>query len=331
VIRSFKEHRTAKPHRNVRSRKRRARKRTGNQPSCLVVIPKKERDQLFRRKDFVKNPPAPLRTPYSYRTLRCEQGVLAWPNLGLPRIVPSSYHAAAVQATAAANAWMHGGAMSAIEATGIRTMPRNAILTLRVVVTLACLVGVPVVALVGVPSVHQGSGKFGVSAEQPMRTPPRAATAHGAPSPGNRPVSDLNSAALSDPLPKGTIHEISVDHSPVQNSPVQSPPAQIEPHDERQFASRVNPAAFEARAASDTLTQQLQRLQELGASYYRLECSPNAVADYAFHCRIAGVDQPFAATASTPTAAVSEVIRAIEAWRAHPPETRTHATSVYQR
>jgi hypothetical protein len=229
--------------------------------------------------------------------------VLAWPNLGLPRIASGSYHAAAVQSAAAANAWMHGGAMSAIEASGIRTMPRNAILTLRVVVTLACLVGVPVVALVGIPSVHQGSGEFGVSAEQPMRTPPRAAAAHGAPSPENRPVSDSTSATLSDPLPTGTINDISVDHSPAQSSP-----AQIEPHDERQFASRVNPAAFEARAATDMLTQQLQRLQELGVSYYRLECSPNAVADFAFHCRLSGVAEPFSATASTPTTAVSEVM-----------------------
>jgi hypothetical protein len=112
---------------------------------------------------------------------------------------------------------------------------------------------------------------------------------------------------------------------------VDTSPGQIEPRDEQQFTSHVNPAAFETREASDTLTQQLQRLQELCASYYRLECSPNAIADFAFHCRLSGVAEPFAATASTPTAAVSEVIRAIEAWRAHPPETSTHATSVYQR
>jgi hypothetical protein len=159
-----------------------------------------------------------------------------------------------------------------------------------------------------------------------MRTPPRAAAAHGAPSPGNRPVSDSTSATPSESLPTGTIHEVSVDPAPAQNSP-----AQIEPRHESQFASHVNPAAFEARAATDTLTLQLQRLQELGASYYRLECSPNAVADFVFHCRLSGVAEHFSATASTPTAAVSEVIRAIEAWRAHPPETRTHATSVYQR
>lgn len=196
-------------------------------------------------------------------------------------------------------------------------MPRNAILTLRVVVTLACLVGVPVVALVGIPSVHSSSGQFGVSAEQPMRPSPRAATSHRSQSPGNRPTSSATPATVADPMPTGTIKEISAESSTS--------------HSAGHSAAEVDPATFEATATHDPLTQRLQRLQELGASYYRLECSPNAVADFAFHCRLAGVEQPFAATAATPTAAVDSVIRAIEEWRVRPQEAKTHASSVYQR
>jgi len=260
-----------------------------------------------------------LRVPL--RVFRYGNRVLAPGNLTLPRIGSGSYHAAAVQSAAALVAWMHCGANLALDAIGIRTMPQNAILTLRVVVTLACLVGVPVVALVGIPSERTGGGQFGVTAEQPERTPARTTISHRSQSPGMRPSSSATRSTVADPPPSGTIKEISADTSPVYS----------EGHGEGRSAAEVNPATFEAAAVPDPLTQQLQQLQELGASYYRLECSPNAVADFAFHCRLAGVEQPFAATASTPTAAVDAVIRAIETWRMHPPEAKTRVTSIYQR
>ncbi len=192
-------------------------------------------------------------------------------------------------------------------------MPKEAILTMRVVVTLACLVGVPTIALVGIPHADNGPAALGVVSRSNNRHVTGATTKRSS---SQRQLSvdkRAHGSGGQSPHPTGTITDVFTD--------LQSPNNE----------TQVDPATFHAQTVPDPLTRHLQRLQELGASYYRLECAPNAVADFAFHCRLAGVDEPFVSNGATPTLAVEQVIRAIEVWKQTPASPRESAKSVYLR
>lgn len=63
--------------------------------------------------------------------------------------------------------------------------------------------------------------------------------------------------------------------------------------------------------AADSMLELLAKIQERGATYFRLECIPGAEQPYVFHCRVGGRRQPIEATGKTPIAVVEAVFRAI--------------------
>jgi hypothetical protein len=81
----------------------------------------------------------------------------------------------------------------------------------------------------------------------------------------------------------------------------------------RNVAARFPPDHF--RAAE-------QRLRQLGATYYLLETTGTEGNHYRFFCKVASPQNPeqplaFFATGADPLTAMEDVIRQVEAWRAH--------------
>ncbi|MEX2185733.1 MAG: hypothetical protein WD875_03020 [Pirellulales bacterium] len=188
-------------------------------------------------------------------------------------------------------------------------MPNKSILILRVVVTLACLVGVPAVALMGIRNpAPTGSRRTSVDAEGSA-----AQRATGRPAATQR--AGPTDFAPRNPAPSATIRDIAVDTAP------------------RLPSTDVHAVTYVApeTAGGDRLAIQLQRLQQLGATYYRLESSPSAAAEFRFHCRISGIEQPFEATSPTAAAAVGQVLHAVEQARRAGAAKNDQPVSVYAR
>jgi hypothetical protein len=187
----------------------------------------------------------------------------------------------------------------------IRAMTKEPIQILRGMVTLVCLVGVPAIALVG------------IRAEKP-------AAANGRPTSPPESSSQLpssNRASTQPPaVPTATIRTIAA----AGDSPVDDSRAA----DELAATSR---AEFHDRPAPDLMTQQFQRLQALGATYYRLEIAPDSAPDFWFHCRVAGIDRPFGAADAVATNAIAQVLAEIEALGDRRTTTAASPSSAYRR
>ena len=185
-------------------------------------------------------------------------------------------------------------------------MPNQTILMLRVAVTLACLVGVPAVALVGIPTAEP-TARSPLDHADTTRTPSvRDAERRGSPRAsvgGERPLPPDAPAAT----PRATIRDISAAESLAE--PVAPGPPTVN------AAGYEQPVATSDPPAVDSMTVSLQRLQQLGAVYYRLESSPRAAAEFRFHCRVAGFERPFEAVDPVAAHAVARVVREIEAAR----------------
>jgi hypothetical protein len=153
----------------------------------------------------------------------------------------------------------------------------------RGLATLACLVGVPTLALVGIAG--DGGSSVWKSAE--------AKTSVGL----EEPVRRLR-AADDHPLHPAAHHAQAISKA----LPV-TPALAIE---ERELA------APSVSATQDLMNQQFTRLQELGATYYRLEGAPQSTADFFFYCRVAGIAQAFEASDRVATNAIADVLSQIE-------------------
>jgi hypothetical protein len=171
---------------------------------------------------------------------------------------------------------------------------------LRGLITLACLVGVPTVALVGIRS------------DKPAAASGPAMSASKAPS---EPPSTWQPA-----VPTATIRNIAAAGDSAAG-------------DSRLDEARPAGSRGDSRdeAAPELMTRQFQRLRALGASYYRLESAPDATADFWFHCRVAGIARPFEATNPVATNAIAQVLAEIEAFGDGRAATAASQTSVYRR
>jgi hypothetical protein len=154
----------------------------------------------------------------------------------------------------------------------------------RGLATLACLVGVPTIALVGIAG--DGGSSVWKSAE--------AKTSAGL----EEPVRRLR-AANDAPFQPAAHH--------AQAIPKALPVTPAMAIEERGLAAPSVPAT------QDLMNQQFTRLQDLGATYYRLEGAPQSTADFFFHCRVAGVAQAFEASDRVATNAIADVLSQIEA------------------
>jgi hypothetical protein len=199
-------------------------------------------------------------------------------------------------------------------------MPNQSILILRVAVTLSCLVGVPAIALMGIRSAESTSSHRDASAAE---TSGRQAGGDGGASGSRRAVdrptlaqrAAATDATPSDLAPNATIREVAIDAAlPVG-------------------ATDVDEAAYVEPAGGDRLAQRLHRLQQLGATYHRLESSPSAAAEFHFHCRVAGFERAFEAIDPVAANAVGRVVREVEAARRDSARTRAskEPASVYLR
>lgn len=206
-------------------------------------------------------------------------------------------------------------------------MPNQTILMLRVAVTLACLVGVPAVALVGIPTA-ESTARSPLDKADTTRTPPvRGAERSGLPqaSVGAERSAPPDVSATPDApatTPRATIRDISAAEPAAPGPPTVN------------AAGYEQPVAASDPPAVDSMTESLQRLQQLGAVYYRLESSPRAAAEFRFHCRVAGFERPFEAVDPVAANAVASVVREIEAARQTEPQPSAGSdarTSVYLR
>lgn len=188
-------------------------------------------------------------------------------------------------------------------AASVAVMSNESILLLRGVVTLACLVGVPAVALVGVSGERPSAVR---EAATPTAKVPRQASERDRPSRGTHAVAKNPSVVNSAPNPPtATIRNVT--------------------------AAEPLAASAAIAAAPDLMTRQLARLQELGATYYRLESAPHSAADFSFHCRVAGVERPFEAADPVATNAIAQVLSQIEALGERRESTAAAPASVYRR
>lgn len=188
-------------------------------------------------------------------------------------------------------------------AASIAVMSNESILLLRGAVTLACLVGVPAVALVGVSGERPTATR---EAATPETNGPRQAPEREQPTPDAHAVGKKPSTAGTAPnLPTATIRNVTA----------------AEP-----FA-----ASAAIASAPDLMTRQLARLQELGATYYRLESAPHSAADFSFHCRVAGIERPFEAADPVAANAIAQVLAEIEAVGERRESMAATPASVYRR
>ncbi|MBI2823368.1 MAG: hypothetical protein HYX69_01610 [Planctomycetia bacterium] len=220
-------------------------------------------------------------------------------------------------------------------------MQSSAVVTLRALVMLLCLVLVPLAAIFGsslptiIRSVVQGRG-----IPQPEATSKSNDPQHGyGEAPSFAPVQDQPQGAAvqvagparqggAPPLwstggsPRAGAAEAShgPDHDP-------APPATADPRgsplsggaNEAPPARIANGAALPA-ARSDSFPQIERRLRELGATYYLLETWGNTGQLYRFHCKMAiagnpSYTRPFEATEGEPLRAMARVLDQVEQWR----------------
>jgi hypothetical protein len=196
-------------------------------------------------------------------------------------------------------------------------MPKP-ILMLRVAVTLSCLVGVPAVALVGIRNAESNAPQRTVYAKQSAKLSMEDARAGVAADTTSqhyvdqRRKGDNGSGELT---PGASIRDVTVDSSTAPEPNV------------------VNTAGYDvpSTAAADPLAECLQRLQQFGVVYYRLESSPQAAAEFRFHCRVVGFEQPFEAVDPVAAKAVDRVLREVEAARQRLPPRYERPASAYAR
>lgn len=179
-------------------------------------------------------------------------------------------------------------------------MPHKPMLLLRVAVTLSCLVGVPTVALVGIR--HADS------------TAPRHRPIVAGPTDSTEVVAGQEGERLRrEPAHTRRAVEVPTVGGPIAASAAIGEADVDAPRGPR--TTEIDAAGYEAPlpATADLLAQQLARLQQLGATYYRLESSPRAAAEFRFHCRVAGFERAFEAVDATAAGAVGRVARDVEA------------------
>lgn len=183
-------------------------------------------------------------------------------------------------------------------------MFREPYLVVRAAVTLGCLLGVPAVALVGARGERPTVGRETAPPQKKTSADPRPGR-EGQSIDAQGTAENHHPAGVVENLPTATIRNVSA------------------------VESNAAPAA--TTAPPDLMTRQLARLQELGATYYRLESAPNSTADFAFHCRVAGVEHPFQAADPVATNAIAQVLARIEALRDRRESTAASPSSVYRR
>jgi hypothetical protein len=205
----------------------------------------------------------------------------------------------------------------------------------RGLATLVCLVGVPTVALVGIAGdgasawTSGGSRLHSVTGEPSIRlratdTQARQAATHRARAvPKTVAAAPLLAERESLPAEKadarGNRHDVAT---------TEPPEMARQPKRAHEYSN--------AEPTSDLMTRQLSRLQDLGATYYRLESAPHSVADFSFHCRVTGVARAFEASDPEATSAIAQVLAQIEAYAAASSSSQTPATaaapsSIYRR
>jgi hypothetical protein len=99
-------------------------------------------------------------------------------------------------------------------------------------------------------------------------------------------------------------------------------PAVVQPNAQPQIAptlpSAPNPNSFAATepGSSVRLLEMFQRLQDLGATKFRLERSEQDGGRYYFQCLLDGVSQPIMATDTDAVRTTERVVRQVEEYRA---------------
>jgi hypothetical protein len=235
-------------------------------------------------------------------------------------------------------------------------MQSSAMMALRALVLVVCLVAVPLFAIFGkdAPQVVRSlvENIVGASAGSAERhtadhDPPifRPAPLARSDSPTN-----IGGTTYSNTVSAGTLVPLA-DHNRTPANPASDPfqrtsagPSAAGSASSAAEAPRLNTSQFDANQAGQTadsqhaLAQQSpdapkasfppdyfraaeERLRSLGATYYLLE-TLGPSGDYRFYCKVAASDRPdqvfaFFATDHDPLQAINSVVRQVEGWRSH--------------
>jgi hypothetical protein len=206
---------------------------------------------------------------------------------------------------------------------GGRMDSHRTVIAIRIAITLACLVGVPTVALVGIGAHHDARRE---RESKPLHRVPSTSETHPA-AVGRGTEPRMHDAAphwyeqqreARSSRPSATLLDARALDTDANNA------------SDRPQAGGVRKATYDAAASPDRLTEQLQRLQALGATYSRLESSADATG-YTFHCRIAGAERAFEAADPVASAAVDRVLQDVELWHDHHAAEKGLPPTVYRR
>ncbi len=213
-------------------------------------------------------------------------------------------------------------------------MQSSAVVTLRALVMLSCLILVPLAAMFGsmVPQVFNSiiEGR-GVSRLVRKNDDPNDARTRGGDAPafaagpasseGPPPLSSAGDASASLWAP-ALAHAAGSSPGPAEGQPPSSGPSMVShaaPAERRGLqAPPARPG--EPRAAGDTFQGLQSRLRELGMTYSLLETAGAAGQAYRFYCKISlgadpGHSRHFDATDADPLRAMRDVVAQVEQWR----------------
>ncbi|MHC4176301.1 MAG: hypothetical protein ACYSWU_02275 [Planctomycetota bacterium] len=225
-------------------------------------------------------------------------------------------------------------------------MQSSTAVVFRALVMLACLVAIPLAAVVGksLPDMVKGllDGQWpGSSApaygslgdaprfepEAPPGAPPAVAagqTGHGWRQPP-LPSAPSRTGEADDPLARQVVaagHEVPVGPAALPEAFRAAGPATgASDAAAHSVGHGTCPTEGKARPAVDQFTLIRGRLRQLGATYYLLEAWGSQEQLYRFYCKVAVGGNPdythnFEATDADPLQAMARVLRQVEAWRA---------------
>jgi hypothetical protein len=183
-------------------------------------------------------------------------------------------------------------------------MQSSAAVAVRALVMLACVVGIPLLAMSGT-SWSEIVKKFQNFRWPTILSPASASTTDGG-------DDDSPSTSSNEPGVPPIFGETSQDRQPCPTNRASLPPAKLPP-----LAAAPSPVAD---TAVPTTQQIEQRLQRLGATYYLLETWGNDEQLYRFSCQAAaggtaGFTHYFEAVEVDPLRAMLKVLQQVEAWR----------------